>query len=164
MRLDELAAPSRSSAPARRRPTAPTSPPSSRPALARAGSPVVSGAAFGIDQAAHRGALAAGGLTVAVLACGVDRAYPAAHRGLLDHLADDGAVVSELPPGCAPTRLRFLARNRLIAGLARGTVVVEAAAAQRRAQHRQLGRPAQPAADGRARAGHQRTVARASTS
>ncbi len=95
--------------------------------VARAGVAVVSGAAFGIDQAAHRGAVAAGGVTVAVLACGVDRAYPAAHRGLLDHLAAEGAVVSELAPGCAPTRLRFLARNRLIAGLARGTVVVEAA-------------------------------------
>jgi DNA processing protein len=64
---------------------------------------------------------------VAVLACGVDRAYPVAHRGLLDHLAAQGAVVSELAPGCAPTRLRFLARNRLIAALTRGTVVVEAA-------------------------------------
>lgn len=95
--------------------------------VARAGVAVVSGAAFGIDQAAHRGAVAAGGVTVAVLACGVDRAYPAAHRGLLDHLAAEGAVVSELAPGCAPTRLRFLARNRLIAALARGTVVVEAA-------------------------------------
>jgi len=95
--------------------------------LARAGSAVVSGAAFGIDQAAHRGALAGDGLTVAVLACGVDRAYPAAHKRLLDHLADHGAVVSELAPGCAPTRLRFLARNRVIAALARGTVVVEAA-------------------------------------
>jgi len=95
--------------------------------VARAGVVVVSGAAFGIDQAAHRGAVAAGGVTVAVLACGVDRAYPAAHRGLLDHLAAEGAVVSELAPGCAPTRLRFLARNRLIAALARGTVVVEAA-------------------------------------
>jgi DNA processing protein len=95
--------------------------------LARARSAVVSGAAFGIDQAAHRGALAGGGPTVAVLACGVDRAYPAAHQRLLDHLADHGAVVSELAPGCAPTRLRFLARNRVIAALARGTVVVEAA-------------------------------------
>jgi len=89
--------------------------------------PVVSGAAFGIDQAAHRGALAGGGPTVAVLACGVDRAYPAAHRPLLDHLAEQGLVVSEVPPGGAPTRLRFLARNRMIAGLCRGTVVVEAA-------------------------------------
>ena len=95
--------------------------------LARAGSTVVSGAAFGIDQAAHRGALAGGGPTVAVLACGVDRAYPAAHQRLLDHLAEHAAVVSELAPGCAPTRLRFLARNRVIAALGRGTVVVEAA-------------------------------------
>lgn len=88
---------------------------------------VVSGAAFGIDQAAHRGALASKGPTVAVLACGVDRAYPAAHRNLLDYISQTGVVVSELAPGCAPTRLRFLARNRLIAALARGTVVVEAA-------------------------------------
>lgn len=96
--------------------------------LAARGVTVVSGAAFGIDQAAHRGALAAKGPTVAVLACGVDRAYPSAHRNLLDYIADTGLVVSELPLGCAPTRVRFLARNRLIAALARGTVVVEAAA------------------------------------
>jgi DNA processing protein len=95
--------------------------------LAGAGVGVVSGAAFGIDQAAHRGALAARGPTVAVLACGVDRAYPSAHRTLLDYIADVGVVVSELPPGCSPTRLRFLSRNRLIAAFARGTVVVEAA-------------------------------------
>ncbi len=88
---------------------------------------MVSGAAYGIDQAAHRGALAGRGLTVAVLACGVDRAYPAAHRSLIDYIADVGLVVSEAPPGCAPTKIRFLARNRVIAGLARGTVVVEAA-------------------------------------
>ena len=96
-------------------------------ALARASWSVVSGAAFGIDQAAHRGALASRGPTVGVLACGVDRAYPAAHRSLIDYIADVGLVVSEAPPGCAPTRIRFLARNRVIAGLARGTVVVEAA-------------------------------------
>jgi DNA processing protein len=95
--------------------------------LAGEGVTVVSGAAFGIDQAAHRGALAAKGPTIAVLACGVDRAYPAAHRSLLDYIADTGLVVSELPPGCAPTRVRFLSRNRLIAALGRGTVVVEAA-------------------------------------
>lgn len=94
--------------------------------VARAGHPVISGAAFGIDVAAHRGALGAGGTTVAVLACGVDRVYPATHRDLLTHLAEHGAVVSELPPGCAPLRIRFLARNRIIAALARGTVVVEA--------------------------------------
>ena len=95
--------------------------------LARAGSTVVSGAAFGIDQAAHRGALAADGPTLAVLACGVDRAYPAAHQRLLDHLAERYAVVSELAPGCAPMRIRFLSRNRVIAALSQGTVVVEAA-------------------------------------
>jgi DNA processing protein len=95
--------------------------------LARGGFVVVSGAAYGIDQAAHRGALAVEGDTVAVLACGVDRAYPAAHRALIDHIAEVGAVVAEVPPGWAPTRLRFLARNRLIAALTRGTVIVEAA-------------------------------------
>jgi DNA processing protein len=95
--------------------------------LARESWTVVSGAAFGIDQAAHRGALASRGATAAVLACGVDRAYPAAHRSLLDYIADVGVLVSEAPPGCAPTRIRFLARNRIIAGLSRGAVVVEAA-------------------------------------
>ncbi len=98
--------------------------------LAHEGFWVVSGAAFGIDQAAHRGALAAAAGsagTVAVLATGVDRAYPAAHRSLLDYIAEVGAVVSEAAPGCAPTKVRFLARNRLIAAFSRGTVVVEAA-------------------------------------
>lgn len=95
--------------------------------VARAGHCVVSGAAFGIDQAAHRGALALDQPSVAVLACGVDRAYPTAHRNLLEHMAQVGAVVSEVPLGCAPLKVRFLARNRLIAGLTRGTVVVEAA-------------------------------------
>ncbi len=88
---------------------------------------VVSGAAFGIDQAAHRGALGVQGPTMAVLACGVDRPYPAAHKQLLDYIADRGLVVSEVPPGCSPTRLRFLSRNRLIAAMTTGTVVVEAA-------------------------------------
>ncbi len=95
--------------------------------LAAASVTVVSGAAFGIDQAAHRGALAARGPTVAVLACGVDRAYPAAHRELLAYIAETGLLVSESPPGCAPTKLRFLSRNRLIAALTGGTLVVEAA-------------------------------------
>jgi DNA processing protein len=95
--------------------------------VAGEGVAVVSGAAFGIDQAAHRGALAARGPTVAVLACGVDRAYPAAHRDLLTYVAETGLVVSELAPGCAPTKLRFLSRNRVIAALSLGTVVVEAA-------------------------------------
>ncbi len=95
--------------------------------VARADYCVVSGAAFGIDQAAHRGALGGGGHTIAVLACGVDRAYPAAHKQLLEHIGQVGAVASEAAPGCSPTKLRFLARNRLIAALAQGTVVVEAA-------------------------------------
>ena len=94
--------------------------------LAARGFTVVSGAAYGIDSAAHRAALAADGPTVAVLACGADRAYPTAHRALLDQIAAAGAVVSEVPVGCAPYRSRFLARNRIIATLARATVVVEA--------------------------------------
>ena len=88
---------------------------------------VVSGGAFGIDAAAHRGALAAGAATLAVLACGVDRPYPAAHGALFARIAETGLLVSEWPPGCAPLRHRFLVRNRLIAALTRGTVVVEAA-------------------------------------
>jgi DNA processing protein len=88
---------------------------------------VVSGMAFGIDAAAHRGALAGGGVSVGVVAGGLDRAYPAAHEMLLHRLAETGAVVSEVPPGSAPTRGRFLQRNRLIAACSTGTVVVEAA-------------------------------------
>ncbi|RAS61860.1 DNA processing protein [Lentzea atacamensis] len=94
--------------------------------LAEAGVTVVSGAAYGIDGAAHRGALGAGGLTVAVLACGVDFAYPAGHQGLLGRIAREGLIVSEYPPGMTPARHRFLTRNRLIAALGGGTVVVEA--------------------------------------
>lgn len=94
--------------------------------LAEGGLAVVSGAAFGIDGAAHRGALAADGLTVAVQACGLDRCYPVGHQGLLDRIAAGGAVISEYPPGTRPARHRFLVRNRLIAALAAGTVVVEA--------------------------------------
>jgi DNA processing protein len=96
--------------------------------LAAAGVTVVSGAAYGIDVAAHRGALAARGPTVAVLACGADRVYPAGNQHVIDYIARTGLVVSEVPPGCAPTKLRFLSRNRIIAALSRGTVVVEAAA------------------------------------
>jgi DNA processing protein len=89
---------------------------------------VVSGGAFGVDGYAHRGALAAGGVTIAVLACGVDRAYPAGHASLLDRIAEDGLLVSEWPPGAEPFRHRFLIRNRVIAAATRGTVVVEAGA------------------------------------
>ena len=94
--------------------------------LAAAGVTVVSGAAYGIDGAAHRGALGAGGLTVAVLACGVDFAYPAGHQGLLGKISREGVIVSEYAPGVSPARHRFLTRNRLIAALGGGTVVVEA--------------------------------------
>ncbi|MGH3842640.1 MAG: DNA-processing protein DprA [Pseudonocardiaceae bacterium] len=94
--------------------------------LAEAGLTVVSGAAFGIDGAAHRGALAAGGDTLAVQACGLDRPYPAGHLRLLDRIVAGGAVVSEYPPGIRPARHRFLVRNRMIAAFAAGTVVVEA--------------------------------------
>lgn len=96
--------------------------------LAGRGWTVVSGGAYGIDAAAHRGALAAGGPTVAVLACGVDRPYPAGNGALLHRIAEEGLLLSEWPPGAAPHQHRFLVRNRLIAALTRGTVVVEAAA------------------------------------
>ncbi|MGH3932290.1 MAG: DNA-processing protein DprA, partial [Pseudonocardiaceae bacterium] len=94
--------------------------------LSEAGAVVVSGAAFGIDGAAHRGALAAQGRTVAVQACGLDRAYPAGHQRLLNQIVERGAVISEYPPGVRPARYRFLVRNRLIAAFTVGTVVVEA--------------------------------------
>lgn len=94
--------------------------------LVSRGFAVISGAAFGIDAAAHRGALACDGDTIAVVASGVERPYPAAHASLLARISDVGAVVSEVPPGSAPTRTRFLARNRLIAALSTGTVIVEA--------------------------------------
>ncbi|MFE2098436.1 MULTISPECIES: DNA-processing protein DprA [unclassified Streptomyces] len=95
--------------------------------LAERGWVVVSGGAYGIDGAAHRGTLAAGGATVAVLACGVDRPYPRGHTALIDRIAEQGLVVGELPPGDHPTPSRFILRNRVIAALTRGTVVVEAA-------------------------------------
>lgn len=94
--------------------------------LARTGWTVVSGAAHGIDGAAHRAALAADGVTVAVLACGIDRAYPRGHEALLRRIAVDGLVVSEYAPGTYPARHRFLTRNRLVAALGGGVLVVEA--------------------------------------
>ncbi|WP_369392148.1 DNA-processing protein DprA [Streptomyces sp. CG1] len=95
--------------------------------LAERGWVVVSGGAYGIDGAAHRGALAARGATVAVLACGVDRPYPRGHAALIERIAEQGLVLGELPPGDHPTPSRFILRNRVIAALTRGTVVVEAA-------------------------------------
>ncbi len=113
--------------------------------LAERGWTVISGGAFGIDAAAHRGALSAGLPTMAVLASGIDRSYPAAHAALFDRITKDGLLVSEWPPGCTPYRHRFLIRNRLIAALGAGCVVVEASA-RSGARHtagraRDLGRP-----------------------
>jgi DNA processing protein len=107
---------------------------------------VVSGGAFGIDATAHRAAIAAGGLTVAVLACGIDRPYPASHMALFEQIADDGLLITEWPPGSAPHRMRFLTRNRVIAAATRGTIMVEAgirSGARNTLSHaRRLGRPA----------------------
>ncbi len=94
--------------------------------VAARGLAVVSGGAFGVDAAAHRGALAADGVTIAVLACGVNVPYPTAHAELFDAIAAQGVLVSEWPPGRHVSRLRFLIRNRMIAALATGTLVVEA--------------------------------------
>lgn len=88
---------------------------------------IVSGGAYGIDAAAHRGALAADRPTVAVLAGGIDRLYPQGNKNLLGRVAECGAIVTEAAPGCVPTKSRFLVRNRLIAALSLGTLVVEAA-------------------------------------
>jgi DNA processing protein len=95
--------------------------------LGAAGVPVVSGLALGIDATAHRGCLTGKGVPVAVLACGPDVAYPRRHRRLHERIREGGLVISELPPGTQPFRWSFPARNRIMAGLARMTVVVEAA-------------------------------------
>ena len=94
--------------------------------LAAAGLVVISGMARGVDGEAHRGALEAGGRTVAVLGCGVDRDYPAAHRELARRICREGLVLSEYAPGVEPAPWRFPARNRIVAGLAQVTVVIEA--------------------------------------
>jgi len=94
--------------------------------LASAGVVVVSGMARGVDGEAHRGALEAGGPTVAVLGCGIDRDYPAAHAPLAARICESGLIVSEYEPGVEPAAWRFPARNRIIAGLSRAVVVVEA--------------------------------------
>jgi DNA processing protein len=94
--------------------------------LAHAGLVVVSGMARGVDGEAHRGALEAGGATVAVLGCGIDRDYPAAHSELARRIAETGLLVSEYAPGVEPAPWRFPARNRIVAGLCAATVVVEA--------------------------------------
>jgi DNA processing protein len=113
--------------------------------LGAQGQAVVSGGSFGIDASAHRGALGADGVTIAVTAGGIDVPYPAVHADLFGAIAAQGAIVSEAPPGTMPGRLRFQARNRVIAALATGTVVVEAGtrggAMTAARQARDLGRP-----------------------
>jgi DNA processing protein len=94
--------------------------------LAAEGFTIVSGGAYGIDGVAHRAALAAGGPTVAFVAGGLDRPYPAGHAGLFRRICESGAVVSEYPPGTVPARHRFLQRNRMVGTLTGGVVVVEA--------------------------------------
>jgi DNA processing protein len=96
--------------------------------LAAAGAVVVSGLARGIDAEAHRGALEGEGATVAVLGCGIDRDYPRAHSALAQRIAASGLLVSEYEPGTEPAPWRFPARNRIIAGLAKVTIIVEARA------------------------------------
>lgn len=112
--------------------------------LAGRGITTVSGGAFGIDIAAHRGALVAGGRTIAILAGGLNHLYPRAHTGYFEQIVKTGALISELPPDAEPRRYRFLSRNRLIAAMSAGTVVVEAglrSGALNTARHaRELGR------------------------
>jgi DNA processing protein len=113
--------------------------------LSDRGRTIVSGAAYGIDGMAHRATLAGHGHTIAYLAGGVDRYYPSGHDALLTHIAEKGAVVSELPVSSPPTKWRFLSRNRLIAAATHATVVVEAgwrSGSLNTAGHaHQLGRP-----------------------
>lgn len=96
--------------------------------LARAGRTVVAGGAYGIEGSVHRAALAAGGNTIAVLASGIDRAYPVGHADLIDRVAHHGLLISEVPPGYAPTRQRFVDRSRIMAAVSGATVIVEAGA------------------------------------
>lgn len=114
--------------------------------LARRGWAIVSGGAHGVDAAAHRGAMTAGGGTIATLASGVDHPYPLGNTSMFEEIVEAGLLISEWPPRTAPHRVRFLIRNRVIAALSRGTIMVEAAARsgarQTLRRARQLGRAA----------------------
>lgn len=96
--------------------------------LVSAGRVVVAGGAYGIEGSVHRAALATGGSTIAVLASGLDRPYPTGHASLLDRIGTEGLLISEQPPGAAPTRQRFLDRARIVAALSAASVIVEAGA------------------------------------
>lgn len=106
---------------------------------------IVAGGAYGIDAAAHRAALAAGGQTLAVMVGGLDRLYPSGNRALLERVGDLGLLASEMPPGATPTKWRFLARNRILGALSGATVIVEAGyrsgSINVAARAAQLGRP-----------------------
>ncbi|MGO3778000.1 MAG: DNA-processing protein DprA [Canibacter sp.] len=96
--------------------------------LAGDGRTVVAGGAYGIEGSAHRAALAGGGSTIAVMASGIDRPYPAGHSQLFERIAQDGLIMSEVPPGISPTRQQFIDRSRIVAAVSGATVVVEAGA------------------------------------
>jgi DNA processing protein len=131
--------------------------------LGRGGAAIVSGGAFGIDAAAHEGALAVGAPTFAVLGCGTDVVYPDRHADLFARIAASGGLLSEYPPGTKPRRGQFPARNRIIAGLVRAVIVVEAALRSGALITARLGRaygrllfavPGSPGTDASLRAGH----------